>query len=259
MSVSGKSDCVGCSNNYWSAIIGININLICILWKNKKKRRCVLVKKDRNFFVFSTLNTVSTLITKLLSNLNCFIFYLFLKRLYGYLLQCCQPCGFLRFLPIFVYEKTETRWQYIYCTNECEKFFLKFPYIFSETTSAYIFYKLYKFMKICYNCFQHLFEFHQIIKHFYNFLKGKYMESARTDLTWGLFLSFPFWLHFQISFFLNLCTSLMDIVENGHGPQAFLSPPPSAPNIIHVHWLDDQVPPISVKCWNCQFIHTLRF
>ncbi len=54
-----------------------------------------------------------------------------------------------------------------------EKFFLKFPYIFSKTTLGLYFYKSYKFMKICYNCFQHLSEFHQIIKHFYNFLKRK--------------------------------------------------------------------------------------
>ncbi len=58
--------------------------------------------------------------------------------------------------------------------NENEKFFLKFPYIFSKTTFSLCFYKLYKFMKICYNRFQHLSEFHQIFKHFYNFLKSEH-------------------------------------------------------------------------------------
>ncbi len=58
--------------------------------------------------------------------------------------------------------------------NEWEQFFLKFRYIFSKTTLRLYFYKLYKFMKICYDCFQHLAEFRQIIKHFYNFLEGEY-------------------------------------------------------------------------------------
>ncbi len=39
--------------------------------------------------------------------------------------------------------------------NEYEKFFLKFPYIVSKTTLRLYLYKLYKFMKICYNNFQH--------------------------------------------------------------------------------------------------------
>ncbi len=49
--------------------------------------------------------------------------------------------------------------------NEYEKFFLKFPYIFSKTTFSLYFYKLYKFMIICYNRFQRLSEFNQIMKH----------------------------------------------------------------------------------------------
>ncbi len=58
--------------------------------------------------------------------------------------------------------------------DKYKKFFLKFPYIFSKTTLSLYFYKLYKFMKIYYNRFQHLFKFNKIIKHFYNFLKSKY-------------------------------------------------------------------------------------
>ncbi len=37
--------------------------------------------------------------------------------------------------------------------NEYEKFFLKLPDIFSKTTLSLYFYKPYKFIKICYNCF----------------------------------------------------------------------------------------------------------
>ncbi len=41
----------------------------------------------------------------------------------------------------------------IYYMDEYEEFFLKFPYIFSETTLSLYSYKLYKFMKLCYNHF----------------------------------------------------------------------------------------------------------
>ncbi len=58
--------------------------------------------------------------------------------------------------------------------NKYEKFFLKFPYTFAKTTFSLYFYNLYKVMKICYNRFQILSEFHQIIKHFYNFSKSEY-------------------------------------------------------------------------------------
>ncbi len=58
--------------------------------------------------------------------------------------------------------------------KEYETFFLKFLYIFSKTTLGLYFYRLYKFTKSCYNRFQHLSEFYQIIKHVYNFLKSKY-------------------------------------------------------------------------------------
>ncbi len=51
--------------------------------------------------------------------------------------------------------------------NEYEKIFLKFPYMFSKTTLSLYLYKLY-------NRVQHRSEFHQIIKHFYNFLKSQY-------------------------------------------------------------------------------------
>ncbi len=58
--------------------------------------------------------------------------------------------------------------------NEYENPPLKFPYIFSKTTLSLYFYKLYKLMKICYNCFQHLPEFDEIIKYLCNFLKSKH-------------------------------------------------------------------------------------
>ncbi len=112
-----------------------------------------------------------------------FSLFSFSKALW--VLQCCQPCGFIRtsanfwkyadfknfFLLLFM--KKQKQNESIYYMNEYNKFFLKFPYIFSKTTLSLYFYKLYKFMKISYNPFQHLSEFHQIIKHFFNFLKKK--------------------------------------------------------------------------------------
>ncbi len=48
----------------------------------------------------------------------------------------------------------------IYYMNEYEKFSLEFLHIFSKTTLSLYFYRLYKFMKICYDRFQRLSEFH---------------------------------------------------------------------------------------------------
>ncbi len=84
-----------------------------------------------------------------------------------------KMCRFSQFFPTFVYEKQKQN-KSTYYLNEYEKFFLKFPYIFSKPSLSFNFYKLYRFMKICYNRFQYLSEFYQIIKHFYNFLKSKH-------------------------------------------------------------------------------------
>ncbi len=107
-----------------------------------------------------------------------FFFFLFEKALW--VLQCCQPCTFIRsyvdfkdfFLLLFM--KKQKQNESIYHVNEYETFFSKFPYIFSKTTLSLYFSKLYKFMKICYNRNQLLSKFHLIIKRFYNFLKSKY-------------------------------------------------------------------------------------
>ncbi len=113
-----------------------------------------------------------------------FSFFLFKKALW--VLQCCQPCGLIHtcvdsgkcadFKDFFLlpFLKKQKQNASIYYMSKYEKFLLKFPYIFSKTTLGLYFYKLYKFMKIWYNHFQRIFEFHQIIKHFYNFRKSKY-------------------------------------------------------------------------------------
>ncbi len=113
--------------------------------------------------------------------------FFFLKRLYGYynvanhadLSTYVQIFDNVRIFKIFSYfwlwkNKNKIR---IYYINEYEKFFLEFLHIFSKTVLSLYCYKLYKFMKIWYNRFQHLSEFHQIIKHFYNFLKSKHKIS----------------------------------------------------------------------------------
>ncbi len=106
----------------------------------------------------------------------------FLIRLYGYysvanhrdlsaqvqIFENVGICVDFKDFFILLFVKKEKQNERTYYMNEYEKFFLKSPYIFSKTTHTLYFYKLYKFMKICYNCFQQLFEFHQIIKHFYN-------------------------------------------------------------------------------------------
>ncbi len=120
---------------------------------------------------------------------------LLLKRIYGYysVVNCADLSAHMQIFKIFfllLFMKKQKQFESIILYERVWEIFLEISLYFFQklgTLSLY-FCKLYKFMKICYNRFQHLSEFHQIIKHFSNFLKSLSLSTlARLTFSQTLF------------------------------------------------------------------------
>ncbi len=118
--------------------------------------------------------------------------FFFLKKLYKYYrfanradyVQIFEKVQIFIIFPTFVYEKKKRKkeWVYIIWTS-MRKFYCNFHTFFQQLPEVYIFLKctnLWKSVIIAFNSYLNFIkllntsEFHQIIKHFSNFLKSKH-------------------------------------------------------------------------------------